>query len=151
MNFPSWNWPVRWDLPVSIARSDGQEPSVILADPNLAAHRMLDRLSSLAEQATRGGKTTREIFANSVQEILRLAPWLGDLAHEHKITAEDQHDSESADTAPDQPNPASQNLVDATGVALLLAVAATTSGKSGASLVLGLFLTALANERTMGG
>ncbi|MGH8605743.1 MAG: hypothetical protein ACREXR_24010, partial [Gammaproteobacteria bacterium] len=98
----SWNWPVRWEPAVQLAVARGQHPDVLLDDPDLVAHRVLDRLAAQALEVHRGAPGASEAFVDAIRALVMAVPWLvgtagrADSGAAESHQAHDPHDTYGA-------------------------------------------------------
>ena len=72
-------WPVCWDTMTALAAATNRQPEELADYPLLAAHRVLDRLASMAFDGVDGVFGAAETFVGAVAELCRAVP---DLAPE---------------------------------------------------------------------
>jgi hypothetical protein len=157
----SWSWPVRWEPAVRLAVARGRHPDVLLDDPNLVAHRVLDRLAAQALEVHRGAPGASEAFVDAIRALVLAAPWLvGTADRPDSGTAESHHahdphgtygEGSGGGTTGSAQAPLEDALIDVGGVSALHAIAARLAGRDGATAVLGLAATAMAAEQWLPG
>jgi hypothetical protein len=143
-------WPIDWEPAVRSAIAQGEHPDRLLDDPNLVAHRILDRLGALANEVigTSPWLTTAADLRNSVPE-----PYKPNEAEE-SLSSHRGHDNRQAeegnirDTAGDHAD-SDFTLIDEVGVNVLLATARTLGGDQLAGALFELAATALAAEQRL--
>lgn len=133
-------WPVRWELlacePLA-AQPDFQ------TQPELAAHRQLDKLGALAAAAARGSTEALAKFAEAIDAMILRAPKLAErtrLSKQHRDTSNDSCSYKHAGTQPET------GLINWTGANSIIAAAFRARGKTGADTVRELCLAALEAE-----
>jgi hypothetical protein len=136
-----WNWPVNWAPAVGRATTAGLAPDVVLAHPDLTAHRTLDRLAARARAVNRNTPGAKKRFIEAIGTLARGAPWLLEVApddpYDKNPTADDCGCAASRSTA---------SMIDESGVMALLSTAAQAAGSTGAKVVHGLVAAATAAE-----
>lgn len=154
----SWSWPVRWEPAVRLAVARGRHPNVILDDPDLVAHRILDRLAAQALEAHRGAPGASDAFVDAIRTLVQAAPWLvgaadrPDSGAAESHHAHDPHGEGGRGVAPGRAQaPLEDSLIDGGGVSTLLAVTAALAGRGGATAILRLAATAFAAEQWLPG
>src|SRR5262249_52164920 len=82
-------WPVCWDTVTALAAATNRQPAEIADDPLLAAHRILDRLASMAFDGVDGVFGAAETFAGAVAELCRAVPDLAPDMSAKDVSAKD--------------------------------------------------------------
>jgi hypothetical protein len=150
------SWPVRWEQAVRQV-VEGQDPNVLLDDPRLAAHRVLDRLAALSHDVHDGVPAAQAAFVDAVDDLVDGAPWLVAAAQRRMSSAPEpdpargDYGSLGPGAGPARRPAPEKALVDEEGVWALVATAIASVGWSAASVILELAATATAAERWFGG
>lgn len=131
-------WPVDWGPAVRELVGRGEDPSVLLDEPWLAAHRVLDRLAALAHDVRDGVEGGQAAFEAAVDDLVTGAPWLTESA------------PRSTSAEPAYYERGGVRLVDESGVLPLVATAVAVGGQAAASAIRELAVTAMAAERWRG-
>ncbi len=136
-----WIWPVNWAPAVGRVTAAGLAADAVLEHPDLAAHRMLDRLSGKARAVRNNTPGATAKFVDAVGTLARGAPWL------LEVTPDTTYDKNPTadDCGCTQPQ-SSRSMIAESGVIVLLSTAARATGTTGVQVVHGLVAAATAAE-----